>query len=75
MSKKFMFGREGCNRGHGFSAAIKLGSLFENRYSFTNSLWFALRHHFLWKKRCHSKERQVMPVFDNKRQKKFMMSN
>ena len=50
MSKKFMFGREGCNRGHGFSAAIKLGSLFENRYSFTNPLWFALRHHFFVEK-------------------------
>ena len=24
-----MFGREGCNRGHGFSAAIKLGSLLK----------------------------------------------
>ena len=26
MSKKSMFGKEGCNRGHGLSAAVKLGT-------------------------------------------------
>ena len=68
-----MFGREGCNRGHGFSAAIKLGSLLKTviasliHSGLHSGTIFGGKNDVL----CYSKERQVMPFFDNKRQKKL----
>ena len=47
----------------------------ENRYSFSMPLWFALSHHFLWKKRWHMLfwGTTGYAIFGKKRPKKFMM--
>ena len=44
-----------------------------NRYSFSIPLWFALRHHFLWKKRCHVilGNNSICSFFDKKKTKKY----
>ena len=60
-----MFGREGCNRGHGFSAAIKLGSLLKTVIAslihsglHSGTIFFGKNNVI-----CYSKKRQVMPFF------------
>ena len=44
--------KEGCNRGHGLSAAIKLGSLEKTVGASLIALWFALSSPFFYKKKA-----------------------